>query len=41
MVMEFHVRPEVLSGVQVGDTVAFHVTIQGGGGEVTAIRKTP
>ena len=39
MTMTFAAKPAILDGVAVGDKVAFDVTIQGKGGEVTAITK--
>ena len=39
MKMGFSARPEVLSGVAVGDKVDFDVTVTGSAGEVTAIKK--
>ena len=39
MTMTFKAKPPVLTGVKVGDRVAFDVVLQGGAGEVTAIHK--
>lgn len=39
MKMGFTARPELLKGVAVGDKVDFDLTVTGGAGEVTAIRK--
>jgi len=39
MTMGFKAPPEVAKSVKVGDKVAFDLKVQGGAGEVTAIRK--
>lgn len=39
MTMTFDAKPAVLDNVAVGDKVAFDLTLKGGAGEVTAIRK--
>ena len=39
MTMGFKASPEVAKSVKVGDKVAFDLKVQGGAGEVTAIRK--
>jgi Cu(I)/Ag(I) efflux system protein CusF len=39
MTMAFTARPELLDSVEVGDEVAFDVTVKGNAGEVTAITK--
>ncbi len=39
MVMGFKAAPAVVQGVKVGDQVDFDLRLQGGAGEVTAIRK--
>ena len=39
MTMGFKASPEVAKSVKVGDKVAFDLKVEGGAGEVTAIRK--
>ncbi len=39
MTMTFAAKPDLLSGVAVGDKVTFDVTVKGTAGEVTAITK--
>ncbi|MCW3837268.1 copper-binding protein [Sphingomonas canadensis] len=39
MTMTFSAKPEILSGIAVGDKVAFDVTVTGNAGEVTAVTK--
>ena len=39
MTMTFKAPPEIAKQVKAGDKVAFDLQRQGGGGEVTAIRK--
>jgi Cu/Ag efflux protein CusF len=39
MTMGFTAKPELLNSVAVGDKVAFHVTVKGTAGEITAIAK--
>jgi Cu/Ag efflux protein CusF len=42
MTMEFTVaRPELLRGVEVGDTVDFHVVSEGGSYTITELREKP
>lgn len=42
MTMEFAVaRPELLAGVEVGETVAFRVVYEGGVYTLTELRETP
>ena len=39
MKMEFSAKPDVLTGISVGDKVDFDITVSGNGGEVTSIEK--
>ena len=39
MTMGFTAKPELLTGIAVGDKVDFNVTVTGSAGEVTAIKK--
>ena len=39
MTMGFSAKPDLLAGVTVGDKVDFDVTVNGNGGQVTAITK--
>jgi len=39
MTMGFTAKPELLTGIAVGDKVDFEVTVTGSAGEVTAIKK--
>lgn len=39
MTMAFDAKPEVLTGVTVGDKVAFDLELKGGAGEVKAVEK--
>lgn len=39
MTMGFSVKPKLLAGINVGDKVDFAVTLNGNGGQVTAIAK--
>lgn len=39
MTMTFKAAPDVAKSVKVGEKVAFDLKVQGGGGEITAVRK--
>lgn len=39
MTMAFKASPDIAKSVKVGDEVAFDLKLEGGGGEITAIRK--
>lgn len=39
MTMAFKASPDIAKSVKVGDKVAFDLKLEGGGGEITAIRK--